>query len=288
MNALIIFTVLAALGSAAIYIFTGLYANLAFLVWFPIVVFFVLWALLFVVFWCFIMLTSWMFSKKKPQKKPSMFAQYILSEVSDIIKFFLGIHVKMSKEDKKFFKEMKKNKTPYIVVANHTSNLDQFLLWSLFRGMAIVALSKPEIQNIPIIGSYSYKAGNISINRDNPMQALKGISKSVSFLKDNPTCSLSMFPEGTRCKDGVMGEFHATTFIIPDKVKNRPILLLTIQNANAVKDRLFRFTKVYMDIVKVIPVEDIEKMSSQEMSDTSRAIIKEHLDAHVDRLYKTK
>ena len=285
---IILFTILSAAGSACIYIFTGLYQNLAFLVWFPLVVFIGIWLVLFLLLCLFIVISSQFFSKKKPQKKPSLFAQWILSEAGDITKAIAGIHVSISVEDKKLLKEIKKSKKQHIFVANHTSNFDQFLLWSLFKFYPIIALSKPEIMNMPIIGNYSYKACNISIDRDNPMKALRGISNSVKLLNDNPNTSLSMFPEGTRSKSGEMLPFHATTFIIAEKTK-LPIVLMTIQNANAVKHRFpFRRTVVYLDVVKVITSEEIEKMSTQEMSDISHELISKHLEENQDRLYKTK
>ncbi len=284
---IILFTILSALGSALIYIFTGLYANLAFLIWFPIVVFLGLWLIQFILLCLWIIVSSWFINVKKPQDMPNLYCQWILSQAGDVIKFLLRTPVIMKKEDRKFFKELRKSKIPHIIVANHTSNLDQFLFWSLFKGMPVVALSKPEIQKIPVIGKYSYRAGNISINRDNPMQALRGISKSVNFLKENPTTSLSMFPEGTRSKTGELGPFHATTFIIPEKTK-LPIILITIQNADKMKHRLLLWTKIYIDVVKEISKEEVEKMSTQEMSDLSRQLIYEHLEQNKYRLYKTK
>ena len=282
---IILFTILSAVGSACTYIFTGLYQNLAFLVWFPLVCFVVYWLVLLGILCLYIAISSQFISKKKPQKKPSMYSQWVLSQAGDIIKAVVGVHVSMTKEDKEFFKELRKSKKQYIFVANHTSNLDQFLLWSLFKNVPVIALSKPEIQNMPIIGNYSYIAGNISINRDNPMQALRGISNSVKMLKENPTTCLSMFPEGTRSKTGELGEFHATTFIIPEKSK-LPVALLTIQNANAATKRFFRRTVIYLDLVRVLETEELEKMSTQQMSDISRELIAKHLEETKDRLYK--
>ena len=282
---IILFTVLSVIGSVSIYIFTGLYQNLAFLVWFPVVIYIAIWFVLFVLLCLYIAISSQFLSKKKPQKKPSRYSQWVLSQAGDIIKAIVGVHVSMTKEDKEFFKELRKSKKQYIFVANHTSNLDQFLLWSLFKNVPVIALSKPEIQNMPIIGNYSYIAGNISINRDNPMQALRGISNSVKMLKDNPTTCLSMFPEGTRSKTGKLAEFHATTFIIAEKSK-LPIVIIGVQNANAATKRFFRRTVVYLDLVKVLEPSELEKMSTQQMSDVSHDLLASYLEEHKNRLYK--
>ena len=111
MTLIIIYTILSAIGAALTYILTGLYQNLAFLVWFPLVCFFVYWLIFAIGTWVWIMITSRFMSKKKPQKKPSMFAQLTLTEIADVLIFFFGVHIKMSKKDRKFIKDVKKNKT---------------------------------------------------------------------------------------------------------------------------------------------------------------------------------
>ncbi len=291
MFTLIISAVLALILSISTYVAVGfiasLWANPVFYAFIPLIL--LEWLLLFVLFLSyfalFIFVSSRFMDKKKPQVKAHRFQQLLLSELGDIFLVFFRIKVVMSKEDKAFFKDFIRNKKTAVLIANHTSNLDMFVLWSVFRKIPLMALSKPEIQELPVVGRYSYYAGNVSINRDNPMQALRGISNSVKMLSQNPTNSFMMFPEGTRSKDGELHEFHAATFIIPEKAK-KDIVVLAMQNVDKVNKHKGLITKVYLSVVKVLGRDELENMSSQEMSDTSHSLIKEYLDNHKDRLYK--
>ena len=291
MVVLITSAVLAAIISIGIYVGLGfifsLWTNPIFYAFIPLVVLgFVFLFLYFLsLFALFIFVSSRFLSRKKPVTKVNGFAQWMLGALSDIITVFFGIKLIMSKEDKEFFKEFKKQKKTAVFIMNHTSNLDMFVIWSLFKGIPMMALSKPEIEALPVVGRFSYRAGNISINRDNPMQALRGISNSVKIIKENPNGSFFIFPEGTRSKDGTLQEFHATTFIIPEKTQ-KDIIILAAQNLEKVKQRGIKGTKIPFKVVKALTHEELTGMSSQQMSDTSHQIIKKYLDENPQQIYK--
>ena len=88
-----------------------------------------------------------------------------------------------------------------------------------------------------------------------------------------------IFPEGTRSKNGNnVGDFKGGSFKAATKAKC-PIVLCCIQNTCKVYERFkFKSTKVYYDIVEVIPYEDIENKTTQEISDYSYEVIKNNLE----------
>lgn len=290
MVVLIIDAVLAVLLSIGTYVGVGfifhLWANPGFYPFFPLI--FIVAILYFIIllsyFPLFIFISSRFISKKKPQVKAHRFAQKLLSILADIFVVWFGIKIVMSKEDKAFIKKYIKEKRTAVFIANHTSNLDMFIFWSKFKRIPVIALCKPEINEIPVVGRYSMCAGNVSINRENPMQAIRGISNAVKMINNNPQVSFTMFPEGTRSKDGTFQDFHAATFIIPEKT-HKDLIIFALQNANAIKERKGKITKVYLSIVKVIPADELAGMSSQEMSDKSHELLANYLEEHKDRLY---
>jgi 1-acyl-sn-glycerol-3-phosphate acyltransferase len=83
---------------------------------------------------------------------------------------------------------------PYIIVANHTSYLDIFLLYSILPKSPFVFLGKSEILKYPILGTY-FKHMNIPVYRQNKSKA--GQAYSMAFKAVAEGWSIVIFPEGT-------------------------------------------------------------------------------------------
>lgn len=83
---------------------------------------------------------------------------------------------------------------PYIIVANHTSYLDIFLLYSILPKSPFVFLGKSEILNYPILGTY-FKHMNIPVYRQNKSKAGQAYSMANRAVAEG--WSIVIFPEGT-------------------------------------------------------------------------------------------
>lgn len=85
---------------------------------------------------------------------------------------------------------------PFIIVANHQSNWDLFVL-----GCAVprrtVSLGKKSLKWIPFFGQIYWLAGNILIDRGNAFRAKQAMLKTTDVLLHQDT-SIWVFPEGTR------------------------------------------------------------------------------------------
>lgn len=85
---------------------------------------------------------------------------------------------------------------PFVVVANHQSNWDLFVL-----GCAVprrtVSLGKKSLKWIPFFGQIYWLAGNILIDRGNAVQAKQAMLKTTDVMQHQDT-SIWVFAEGTR------------------------------------------------------------------------------------------
>lgn len=111
----------------------------------------------------------------------------------------------------------------YVVVANHESNLDPFLLAHLPWDMRWVA--KHELFRIPVIGALLRLSGDIPVRRgdgDSVRSMLAGCRETLGR-----GLSVMIFPEGTRAREGRLGVFKDGAFrlAIESRVPVLPIAI---------------------------------------------------------------
>lgn len=165
----------------------------------------------------------------------------------------------------------------FMLVSNHQSMFDSIAsVWTL-RGFPISFVLKDSLMKLFLVNKFLHASGYIPLNRTNVREGVKTIGKAAQKIIDD-TASIFICPEGTRSKKYEMNEFHSGSFKIALKAKC-PIVLCCIQNTCKVYERFkFKSTKVYYDIVEVIPYEDIENKTTQEISDYSYEVIKNNLE----------
>ena len=87
-------------------------------------------------------------------------------------------------------------------------------------------------------------------------EALRTILKAIEFLKQDKT-SIAVFPEGYTSKTGKLQEFRNGVFKIAQKA-GVPIVVCVLSNTPAIIKNMFRrHTDVYLDVLDVIPAEDL-------------------------------
>jgi 1-acyl-sn-glycerol-3-phosphate acyltransferase len=97
---------------------------------------------------------------------------------------------------------------PYVVVANHSSFTDVFLVATLPWEMKF--LSKKSIFRIPLLGWQMSVAGDVPIVRGDKESARQAIRQLRERLERR--ISVLFFPEGTRSAEGTLGEFREGAF----------------------------------------------------------------------------
>lgn len=96
----------------------------------------------------------------------------------------------------------------YVVVSNHESNADPFLLSSLPWDMRWIA--KEELFELPVIGVLMHLGGDIPLRRGERESVVEVMAACRSTLDHG--LSVMFFPEGTRTRDGRLGAFKDGAF----------------------------------------------------------------------------
>lgn len=97
---------------------------------------------------------------------------------------------------------------PYVVVCNHESNADPFLLSHLPWDMRWIA--KEEIFKLPLLGLLMHAGGDIKLRRGDKGSVTEMFDACRETLANG--MSIMMFPEGTRSKDGALLPFKDGAF----------------------------------------------------------------------------
>ncbi len=116
-----------------------------------------------------------------------------------------------------------------VIVCNHLSYLDPILLISLFEKHKTIV--KNSFFKLPIFGSVLKTAGYLPATASGELTALmiKQIEDMQGYLSSGGV--LFVFPEGTRSRNGKIGQFNEGAFKIAKRC-NAPIKVLSIRNTN--------------------------------------------------------
>jgi len=113
------------------------------------------------------------------------------------------------------------HKTNYIVVGNHTSGLDAYLISGGFPRTIHWITSWTFFHSIPLLGWYLRNTRTIP-------EGDRSTAKTLAFLNDNKIVGL--FPEGKCSLDGKLGEFRRGAALLALK-SGRPIVPCAIIGA---------------------------------------------------------
>lgn len=136
-----------------------------------------------------------------------------------------GVRVSLEGQDK-----ITPGKT-YLFLSNHQANLDgPLLLHAIPRDWK--AIIKKEIMQIPILSLVLKQVQFVPIERSNPKKAHRGIERGTGLLAEGN--SFIAFPEGTRSRDGRLGELKKGAFIMAIK-SQVPIMPVTILGSASIQ-----------------------------------------------------
>ncbi len=115
-------------------------------------------------------------------------------------------------------------KQSYVIVSNHQSFFDIFILYG-WIGIDFKWVMKSTLRNVPFLGSACEKMEHIYIDRSNPAAAIESINLAKEKIVNGT--SVIFFPEGTRSATGKIGTFKKGAFIFAMDM-DLPILPITI------------------------------------------------------------
>jgi 1-acyl-sn-glycerol-3-phosphate acyltransferase len=168
-------------------------------------------------------------------------------------------------------------KEPCVFVGNHQSNLDIPVILANTNGLT-GAIAKKDMEKIPIVSYWMRQIHCVFLDRENPREALKAISEGVENLKSG--YSMIIFPEGTRSRSNVMGEFKKGSMRLATKALV-PIVPITIYDTNkAMEGNNGKVKKANAKLIigKPIYLEGMSKEEIANISEVVRNIIQGNLD----------
>jgi 1-acyl-sn-glycerol-3-phosphate acyltransferase len=98
---------------------------------------------------------------------------------------------------------------PCVFACNHQSNAD---IWVVARSVprSTKFVSKESLFSVPFMGWAMRRAGFIPIDRGNRKRAIRSLGSAVERIRGG--CSVIVFPEGTRSRDGRLQPFKKGPF----------------------------------------------------------------------------
>ncbi len=153
--------------------------------------------------------------------------------VHRIARFWAAIHLRVngivvSLEDADNMPE-----PPFLLMSNHQSALDIFALLSGLP-VSFKFIAKRELFRIPVFGWAMKRAGYISIDRNNPREALKAIEESAQKIRGGT--AVLIFPEGHRSRNGRLQPFMKGGFSLASRA-GVPVVPLAILGSFAAQPR---------------------------------------------------
>ena len=159
--------------------------------------------------------------------------------------------------------------TPYIVVANHRSNIDIMTLATALP-MPIRFLSKKEVLQFPLLGAAMRGVGMVPLDREMGRKELASIIRSTRLLASEGR-SLVIFPEGTRSLTGKMLPFKYGAFFIAAQV-GCPVLPVAVSGTRAIWSPQSWVIRRGPVRVKVLPAITLTKRESRQSRELARQI----------------
>ena len=164
----------------------------------------------------------------------------------------------------------------FLLVCNHRSFSEIVALRAVLRKYKFVFISKPENFKIPFVNKLARRIRFMEIDRENPRNAMKTLIKAIDFIKADEG-SIAIFPEGTRSRDGKLGEFHDGVFKIALK-SGAPVLVTSVVGSEKVKKNMpFKRTVMYLDFIDCFHAEAGE--NSHDLAEKARVLIQENIYA---------
>jgi len=163
-------------------------------------------------------------------------------------------------------------KQSYVIVANHQSQYDIFVLYG-WLPVDFKWVMKMELRGVPVLGYSCYRIGHVFIDRSNSEAAIQQIKDARDRIKEGT--SIVFFPEGHRSSDGRLLPFKKGAFNFALE-SGFPILPVTIKGTGKIlpsnSTALFP-GKAELIIHKPLPVNGYSRDNIHLLMEESRRLI---------------
>ncbi|MFV0522453.1 MAG: lysophospholipid acyltransferase family protein [Mangrovibacterium sp.] len=172
------------------------------------------------------------------------------------------------------FKDIPENR-PLVILSNHQSALDIPALVVGFKNKYMRFVAKKSLEKgVPSVSHNLKVGGSALIDRSNPRQAIGEIAK-LGKLVEKENGAVSIFPEGTRTRNGKMRKFQSSG--VTTLLKYTPsalVIPVVIQgNYELSKDGIFPLPwGVKLNYTALTPIETKDKTGEEVTLEAENAI----------------
>ena len=152
-------------------------------------------------------------------------------------------------------------KTPAVYVCNHRSYADIPVILGWLGDTPIPLLAKKQIGKLPLIRGWMEELHCVFLDRDDMREGIKNLKEAEDWVRAG--YSMVVFPEGTRSKDGSLGEFKAGAFRIAQKNKV-PVVPFCMKNTDKLMARDTFWIHAAHSKIKILPPIDTAAYSKED------------------------
>lgn len=147
-----------------------------------------------------------------------------------------------------------------VFVGNHSSIFDIVVFWGAMK-KPVAFVAKSSIKKVPLLYTWMKLDHCVFLNRDDPREAIKTITEATENVKKN--INMFIFPEGTRSKDGMMGEFKNGSLKIASRA-NAPVVPVAFSGTRAIFEDALPFVKKGQVNIKIGQPQLISELSDED------------------------
>lgn len=161
---------------------------------------------------------------------------------------------------------------PIVLVSNHRSDFDPMAALVAFPKRKLAYISKPSNLKIPIAGAFVLRCSFLSINRENPREALGTLKKAAKLIREQGL-DIGIYPEGTRSYRGGPKPFKEGAFLMA-KQAGAPIVLMTTEGTESIAGRvIFHRNHVKLRVIEVLSAEEVATKPARALMQEAEEIL---------------
>lgn len=174
----------------------------------------------------------------------------------------------------------------FVFTCNHITIYDPMVALVALREHDVTFISKKENMDRRVFGNLMHAAGMLPIDRENDRAAVRTVIQAAKLLKEQ-TISIGLYPEGYCKRDPqqVLQPFRDGSLKIAQK-GGAPVVVSTIRGTDRIMPGFWRnlITDVHLDILDIIPAEEVQAHSTHELGDQIWHIMYEQLTKGADEV----
>ncbi len=207
----------------------------------------------------------------REQKTRSRWFSFLIEQFLFIAFLFAGVRI-----HKKGL-ELVPREEKFLLVSNHIYDFDPAIFLHCMPWARLGFISKKENYTMFYVNKVMHCLHCLPIDRENDRAALKTILKAAQILK---TCdhSMAIFPEGYESKTGELLPFRNGAFKIAQRA-GVSVVVAILRGTKDIPQNMFRRpTHIDMEILGVIPAQEVCSAPSQAVGDRAHLMMEKALE----------